>query len=120
MLTLRESFKRKKLFEELDEKWKTVELVLLGKKTYINRWNFKPNYYLIIEEAEVGYSGDVYHLIITLDPTEPTNNENALSPKARRLGFTNWWIGTKDLQKMRQSLKPLVPILYTNEENLEF
>lgn len=30
MLTLREALKRKKLFEELDEKWKTAKLVLLG------------------------------------------------------------------------------------------
>lgn len=120
MLTLRESFKRKKLFEELEEKWKTAELVLLGQETYINRWTFKPNYYLIIEEADVYYGGDVYHLIITLDPTELTNNENALSPKAGRLGFTNWWIATEDLQQMRKSPKPLVPILYTKEENLGF
>jgi len=120
MLTLRESFKRKKLFEELEEKWKTADLVLLGQETFINRWTFKPNYYLVVECANVDYGGEVFHLIITLDPTQPTKNNNALSLKAERLGFTNWWIDTEDLQQMRQSLKPLVPILYTKEENLEF
>ena len=119
MLTLREALKRKKLFKELDEKWKTVKLVLLGKETYINRRTFKSNYYLVVECAEVDYDGEVFHLIITLDPIEPTNNKNALSFKAERLGFTNWWINTEDLQQMRQSLKPLVPILYTKEDNDE-
>lgn len=119
MLTLREALKRKKLFKELDEKWKTVKLVLLGKETYINRRTFKSNYYLVVECAEVDYDGEVFHLIITLDPIEPTNNKNALSFKAERLGFTNWWIDTEDLQKMRQSLKPLVPILYTKEDDDE-
>lgn len=119
MLTLREALKRKKLFEELDEKWKTAKLVLLGKETYINRRTFKSNYYLVVECAEVDYDGEVFHLIITLDPIEPTNNKNALSFKAEKLGFTNWWINTEDLQQMRQSLKPLVPILYTNEDNDE-
>lgn len=75
MLTLREALKRKKLFEELDEKWKTAELVLLGKETYINRWTFKPNYYLVVECAEVNYEGEVFHLIITLDPVEPTKTK---------------------------------------------
>jgi hypothetical protein len=117
MLTLRRALKRKKLFENLDEKWKTVELVLLGQETYINRWTFKPNYYLVVECAEVDYEGEVFHLIITLDPTQPTKNNNALSLKAERLGFTNWWIDTEDLQQMRQSLKPLVPILYIKEDN---
>lgn len=88
MLALRRALKRKKLFEELDEKWKT-------------------------------YEGEVFHLIITLDPTQPTKNNYALSLKAERLGFTNWWIDTEDLQQMRQSLKPLVPILYTKEDNDE-
>lgn len=119
MLTLREALKRKKLFEELDEKWKTAKLVLLGKETYINRRTFKSNYYLVVECAKVDYDREVFHLIITLDPIEPTNNKNALSFKAERLGFTNWWINTEDLQQMRQSLKPLVPILYTNEDNDE-
>lgn len=119
MLTLREALKRKKLFEELDEKWKTVKLVLLGKETYINRRTFKSNYYLVVECAEVDYEGEIFHLIITLDPVEPTNNKNALSFKAERLGFTNWWISTEDLQQMRQSLKPLVPILYTKEDSDE-
>lgn len=119
MLTLREALKRKNLFEELDEKWKTAELVLLGKETYINRRTFKSNYYLVVECAEVDYDGEVYHLIITLDPVDPTKNKNALSLKAERLGFTNWWIDTEDLQQMRQSLKPLVPILYTKEDDNE-
>lgn len=115
MLTLRRALKRKKLFEELDEKWKTAELVLLGQEAFINRWTFKPNYYLVVECAEVDYEGEVFHLIITLDPTQQTKNNNALSLKTERLGFTNWWIDTEDLQQMRQSLKPLVPILYTKE-----
>lgn len=119
MLTLRRALKRKKLFEELDEKWKTAELVLLGQEAFINRWTFKPNYYLVVECAEVDYEGEVLHLIITLDPIQPTKNNNALSLKAERLGFTNWWIDTEDLQQMRQSLKPLVPILYTKEDNDE-
>ena len=119
MLTLRRALKRKKLFENLDEKWKTVELVLLGQEIYINRWYFKPNYYLVVECADVDYGGEVYHLIITLDPTQPTKNKNALSLKAESLGFTNWWIDTEDLQQMRQSLKPLVPILYTKEDSDE-
>ncbi len=119
MLTLRRALKRKKLFEELDEKWKTAELVLLGQEAFINRWTFKPNYYLVVECAEVDYEGEVFHLIIILDPTQPTKNNNALSLKAERLGFTNWWIDTEDLQQMRQSLKPLVPILYTKEDNDE-
>lgn len=119
MLTLRRALKRKKLFEELDEKWKTAELVLLGQEAFINRWTFKPNYYLVVECAEVDYEGEVFHLIITLDPTQPTKNNNALSLRAERLGFTNWWIDTEDLQQMRQSLKPLVPILYTKEDNDE-
>lgn len=119
MLTLRRALKRKKLFEELDEKWKTAELVLLGQEAFINRWTFKPNYYLVVECAEVDYEGEVFHLIITLDPTQPTKNNNALSLKAERLGFTNWWIDTEDLQQMRQSLKPLAPILYTKEDNDE-
>jgi hypothetical protein len=119
MLTLRRALKRKKLFEELDEKWKTAELVLLGQEAFINRWTFKPNYYLVVECAEVDYEGEVFHLIITLDPTQPTKNNNALSLKAERLGFTNWWIDTEDLQQMRQSLKPLVPILYTKEDDDE-
>ena len=119
MLTLRRALKRKKLFEELDEKWKTAELVLLGQEAFINRWTFKPNYYLVVECAEVDYEGEVFHLIITLDPTQPTKNNNALSLKAERLGFTKWWIDTEDLQQMRQSLKPLVPILYTKEANDE-
>lgn len=119
MLTLREALKRKKLFEELDEKWKTAKLVLLGQETFINRWTFKPNYYLVVECVEVDYGGEVFHLIITLDPVEPTKNKNALSLKAERLGFTNWWINTEDLQQMRQSMKPLVPILYTKEDNDE-
>lgn len=119
MLTLREALKRKKLFEELDEKWKTAKLVLLGQETYINRWAFKPNYYLVVECAEVDYGGEIFHLIITLDPVEPTKNKNALSLKVESLGFTNWWIDTKDLQQMRQSLKPLVPILYTKEDDNE-
>ena len=119
MLTLRRALKRKKLFEELDEKWKTAELVLLGQEAFINRWTFKPNYYLVVECAEVDYEGEVFHLIITLDPTQPTKNNNALSLKAERLGFANWWIDTEDLQQMRQSLKPLVPILYTKEDNDE-
>lgn len=119
MLTLRRALKRKKLFEKLDKKWKTAELVLLGQETYINRRTFKSNYYLVVECAEVDYDGEVFHLIITLDPVEPTNNKNALSLKAERLGFTNWWIDTEDLQQMRQSLKPLVPILYIKEDNNE-
>lgn len=119
MLTLRRALKRKKLFEELDEKWKTAELVLLGQEAFINRWTFKPNYYLVVECAEVDYEREVFHLIITLDPTQPTKNNNALSLKAERLGFTNWWIDTEDLQQMRQSLKPLVPILYTKEDSDE-
>lgn len=119
MLTLRRALKRKKLFEELDEKWKTAELVLLGQEAFINRWTFKPNYYLVVECANVDYEGEVFHLIITLDPTQPTKNNNALSLKAELLGFTNWWIDTEDLQQMRQSLKPLVPILYTKEDNDE-
>lgn len=119
MLKLRRALKRKKLFEELDEKWKTAELVLLGQEAFINRWTFKPNYYLVVECAEVDYEGEVFHLIITLDPTQPTKNNNALSLKAERLGFTNWWIDTEDLQQMGQSLKPLVPILYTKEDNDE-
>lgn len=119
MLTLREALKRKKLFEELGEKWKTVELVHLGKETYINRCTFKHNYYLVVECAEVDYEGKALHLIITLNPVEPTKNKNALSFKAEGLGFTNWWIDTEDLQQMRQSLKPLVPILYTKEDNDE-
>lgn len=119
MLTLRRALKRKKLFEELDEKWKTAELVLLGQETYINRWAFKPNYYLVVECADVDYEGEVFHLIITLDLTQPTKNNNALSLKAEILGFTNWWIDTEDLQKMRQSLKPLVPILYIKEDSDE-
>lgn len=119
MLTLRRDLKRKKLFEELDEKWKTAELVLLGQETYINRWTFKPNYYLVVECAEVDYEREVFHLIITLDPTQPTKNKNALSLKAESLGFTNWWIDTEDLQQMRKSLKPLVPILYTKEDSDE-
>lgn len=120
MLTLRRALKRKKLFENLDEKWKTAELVLLGQETFINRWTFKPNYYLVVECADVDYDREVFHLIITLDPTQPTKNKKALSLKAESLGFTNWWIDTEDLQQMRKSLKPLVPILYTKEENLEF
>lgn len=119
MLALIRALKRKKLFEELDEKWKTAELVLLGQEAFINKWTFKPNYYLVVECAEVDYEGEVFHLIITLDPTQPTKNNNALSLKAERLGFTNWWIDTEDLQQMRQSLKPLVPILYTKEDNDE-
>ena len=119
MLTLRRALKRKKLFENLDEKWKTAKLVLLGQEAFINRWTFKPTYYLVVECAEVDYEGEVFHLIITLDPTQPTKNNNALSLKAERLGFTNWWIDTEDLQQMRQSLKPLVPILYTKEDNDE-
>lgn len=119
MLTLRGALKRKRLFEKLDEKWKTAKLVLLGKETYINRRIFKSNYYLVVECAEVDYEGEVFHLIITLDPVEPTNNKNALSFKAERLGFTNWWIDTEDLQQVRQSLKPLVPILYTKEDDNE-
>lgn len=119
MLTLREALKRKKLFEELDEKWKTAELVLLGKETYINRCAFKPNYYLVVECADVDYEREVLHLIITLDSTQPTKIKNALSLKAERLGFTNWWIDTEDLQLMRQSLKPLVPIIYTKEDSDE-
>ena len=107
------------MFENLDEKWKTAELVLLGQKTYINRWTFKPNYYLVVECAEYDYDREVFHLIITLDPVEPTKNKNALSLKAERLGFTNWWIDTEDLQLMRQSLKPLVPIIYTKEDSDE-
>lgn len=114
MLTLREALKRKKLFDE-SGRWQTAELVLLGQEAYINKWKFKPNYYLLIERAEVDYDREVFHLIITLDPMEPTRNTNALSLKLDRLGFTNWWINTEDLQKMRQSLKPLVPILYTKE-----
>lgn len=119
MLALRRALKRKKLFEELNEKWKTAELVLLGQEAFINRWTFKPNYYLVVECADVDYEGEVFHLIITLDPTQPTKNNNALSLKAKLLGFTNWWIDTEDLQQMRQSLKPLVPILYTKEDNDE-
>lgn len=119
MLTLRKALKRKKLFEELEEKWKTAELVLLGQEIFINRRTFKSNYYLVVECAEVCYDGEVYNLIITLDPVEPTNNKNALSFKAERLGFTNWWIDTEGLQQMRQSLKPLVPILYTKEDSNE-
>ena len=118
MLTLKEALKRKKVFDE-SGKWQTAELVLLGQEAFINRWTFKPNYYLVIECAEVDYEGEVFHLIINLDPTEPTKNTNALSLKLYRLGFTNWWIDTEDLQKMRQSLKPLVPILYTKEGNDE-
>lgn len=112
MLTLREALKRKNLFEELDEKWKTAELVLLGQEIFINRRTFKSNYYLVVECAEVGYGGEVYHLIITLDPVDPTKNKNALSLNAERLGFTNWWIDTEDLQQMRQSLKPVSTFLY--------
>ena len=119
MLTLRRALKRKKLFEELDKKWKTAKLILLGKETYINRRTFKPNYYLVVECAEVDYEGEVFHLIITLDPVEPTNNKNALSLKAERFGFTNWWIDTADLPQLTQSLKPLVPILYTKEDDDE-
>ena len=119
MLTLKRALKRKKLFEELNEKWKTAKLVLLGQETYINRWTFKPNYYLVVECAEVDYEGEVFHLIITLDPTQPTKNNNALSFTLERLGFTNWWIDTEDLQQMEQSLKPLVPILYTKEDSDE-
>lgn len=119
MLTLRRALQRKKLFEELGEKWKTAELVLLGQETYINGWTFKPNYYLVVECADVDYEGEVFHLIITLDLTQPTKNNKALSLKAGRLGFTNWWIDTEDLQQMRQSLKPLVPILYTKEDSNE-
>ena len=112
MLTLRGALKRKNLFEELDEKWKTAELVLLGKETYINRRTFKSNYYLVVECAEVDYDGEVYHLIITLDPVDPTKNKNALSLKAERLGFTNWWIGASDLKYMERYLKPVSTFLY--------
>lgn len=112
MLTLRRALKRKKLSEELDEKWKTAELVLLGQEAFINRWTFKPNYYLVVECAEVDYEGEVFHLIITLDPTQPTKNNNALSLKAERLGFTNWWIGASDLKYMERYLKPVSTFLY--------
>lgn len=112
MLTLRRALKRKKLFEELDEKWKTAELVLLGQEAFINRWTFKPNYYLVVECAEVDYEGEVFHLIITLDPTQPTKNNNALSLKAERLGFANWWIGASDLKYMERYLKPVSTFLY--------
>lgn len=73
----------------------------------------------MVECAEVDYEGEVFHLIITLDPSEPTKNTNPLSLKLCRLGFTNWWVDTEDLQQMRKSLKPLVPILYTKEDNDE-
>lgn len=46
MLTLREALKRKKVFDE-SGRWQTAELVLLGQEAFINRWNFKPNYYLM-------------------------------------------------------------------------
>ena len=118
MLTLGEALKRKKVFDE-SGRWQTAELVLLGQEAYINRWNFKPNYYLVVECAEVDYEEEVFHLIITLDPSEPTKNTNSLSLKLCRLGFTNWWVDTEDLQQMRKSLKPLVPILYTKEDNDE-
>lgn len=75
MLTLRKALKRKKLFEDLDEKWKTAELVLLGQEAFINSRTFKSNYYLVVECADVSYGGEVIHLIITLDPVEPTNNK---------------------------------------------
>lgn len=111
MLTLRRALKRKKLFEELDEKWKTAELVLLGQEAFINRWTFKPNYYLVVECAEVDYEGEVFHLIITLDPTQPTKNnpvsgnyivaivnledtmsghDEHISEEAYEAGFTCW------------------------------
>ena len=112
MLTLRRALKRKKLFEKLDKKWKTAELVLLGQETYINRRTFKSNYYLVVECAEVDYDGEIFHLIITLDPVEPTNNKNALSLKAERLGFTNWWISASDLNYMERHLKPISSFLY--------
>lgn len=116
MLTLREALKRKKLFDE-SGRWQTAKLVLLSQEVYINRWNFKPNYYLVVECAEVDYEGEVFHLIITLDPIEQTRNDNALSLDLSDLGFSNWWIDTEDLQQMSQSLKPLVPILYTKEDD---
>lgn len=116
MLTLREALKRKKLFDE-SGRWQTAKLVLLGQEAFINRWTFKPNYYLVVECAEVDYEGEVFHLIITLDPTEQTRNDNALSLDLSDLGFSNWWIYTEDLQYMSQSLKPLVPILYIKEDD---
>lgn len=111
MLTLRRALKRKKLFEELDEKWKTAELVLLGQEAFINRWTFKPNYYLVVECAEVDYEGEVFHLIITLDPTQPTKNNNALSLRAERLGFSCWRINLDYFEEMKE-FKPL--IAYSN------
>lgn len=116
MLTLREALKRKKLFDE-SGRWQTAKLVLLSQEAFINRWTFKPNYYLVVECAEVDYEGDVFHLIITLDPSEQMRNDNALSLDLSDLGFSNWWIDTEDLQYMSQSLKPLVPILYTKEDD---
>ena len=111
MLTLREALKRKKLFDE-SGRWQTAELVLLGQEAFINRWTFKPNYYLVVECAEVDYEGEVFHLIITLDPTEPTKNNNALSLKLDKLRFSNWWISTSDLKFMKRFLKPINSFLY--------
>lgn len=111
MLTLREALKRKKLFNE-SGRWQTAELVLLGQEEYINRWNFKPNYYLVVECAEVDYEGEVFHLIITLDPIEQTRNDNALSLDLSDLGFSNWWIKPKELEYLKRCLKPITDFLY--------
>lgn len=112
MLTLRESLKRKKLFEELNKKWETVELVFLGQKTYINRRTFKPNYYLIVESIELKNITGFDLMIITINPKSSTWNVATLGMKSIMSKFSSWFINEAHLRYMERYLKPVSSFLY--------
>ena len=66
----------------------------------------------MVECAEVDYEGEVFHLIITLDPKGLVRNVNALTMQSSISRFSNWWIGASDLKYMERYLKPVSTFLY--------
>lgn len=88
-----------------------AELVFLGTMVELGNRYFEPDYYLIVENADVRGS-IAYHLVITLNPKRLTKNLNALTMQSSISKFSNWWISTSDLKFMKRFLKPINSFLY--------
>lgn len=106
-----EAKERERLLKELEPKFTKAELVLLGERLDINSHNFPPNFYLLVENAEID-GNDRFHLIITLNPKALTSNGNALTINTCLQKFSCWWIPSIDLGYMKRHLKPISTFLY--------
>lgn len=111
MISYLEAKNRVKLLKELEPRYSKAKLVLLGERLEINSWNFSPDFYLIVENAEID-GNDRFHLIITLNPQVLTSNVNALTMKTYLQKFSCWWIPSPDLEYMKRHLKPISTFLY--------